>query len=110
MAMQEGKGEMEEAGFVQEQDKENEEIFTEDEEASMALVLLQSGPTLDEAEGTLEGDEVLQSLPELDVRLLLPAVVDLGLYCVSPHLVLQLHAPLGGGLLLAVPLASLLVV
>ena len=71
-----GKEKMEDAALVQEKDKENEEILTEAEEASMALCLFQFEAKPDEDEGTLEGDEVLQSVPEFDVRLLLPVVVN----------------------------------
>ena len=65
-----------EASLVREEQVEVEENLTEQEEAGLALVLLQHGLVEEEPDRLLAPDEVLQELPETDVLLLNPIIID----------------------------------
>ena len=65
-----------EASLVREEQVEVEENLTEQEEAGLALVLLQHGLVEEEPDRLLAPEEVLQELPETDVLLLNPIIID----------------------------------
>ena len=65
-----------EASLVHEEQVEVEENLTEQEEASLALILLQHGLVEEEPDRLLAPEEVLQELPEADVLMLNPIIID----------------------------------
>ncbi len=64
------------ASLVQEEQGEQEETLIEQQEASLALMLLQQGKTEEEPDRLLAPEEVLEELPEADVTMLNPIIID----------------------------------
>lgn len=72
-----GKAKSKEVALVKESKGEEEEALSDVAEASMALILLQQGPNEDEEpHRDLEGDQIVEEIPELDVTTLHPIIMD----------------------------------
>ena len=70
------KGKGKEACFVQENEEEEVEVLPAEVEASLALVMFQQDVEEASVETMLEGDHVMQEIPEADVTCLNPIVID----------------------------------
>ena len=72
-----GKEKVHEAALVTERVADDkEEILSDAQEASMALVMLQGGDHPTDMDVMIEGDDVVEAVPELDVERLLPILID----------------------------------
>ena len=70
------KGKGKEACFVKDNQEEEFEVLPTEVEASMALMLFQQGGQEESAETMLEGDYVVEEIPEADITCLNPIFID----------------------------------
>ena len=70
------KGKGKEAFFVQDNKVEEVKVLPAEVEASLALVMFQQGVEQESVETMLEGDNVMEGIPKVDVTCLNPVVID----------------------------------
>ena len=70
------KGKGKEACFVKDNQEEKVEVLPTEVEASMALMMFQQGVQEESPETMLEGDYIVEEIPEADLTCLNPIVID----------------------------------
>ena len=70
------KGKGKEACFVKDNQEEKVDVLTTEVEASMALMMFQQGVQEESPETMLEGDYIVEEIPEADLSCLNPIVID----------------------------------